>query len=30
MMPWSQVVEFFRMDIIMDSITHPEPRIAAR
>jgi len=29
-MPWAQVVESFRLETIMESITHPETRIAAR
>lgn len=29
-MPWARVVESFRLEIIMDFITHPEPRIAPR
>jgi hypothetical protein len=29
-MPWIQVVESFRLEIIIDAITHPESRIAAR
>src|ERR1017187_577141 len=29
-MPWAQVIEAFRLEIIIDSISHPESRIAAR
>jgi len=29
-MPWAQVIESFRLEIIIDAITHPEIRIAAR
>ena len=29
-MPWIQVIESFRMDAILNAISHPEDRIAAR
>jgi hypothetical protein len=29
-MPWVQVIELYRLEVVMNSIAHPEPRISAR